>query len=296
MKTWRVWSVWVLLVLAVAGCGGGGKQSAPLAQSPRAGGGASVAATEASDEAPPPAEASAMPATASDRWRSNERVERERPGLGTAWGETRRSATHEVAFVRDSSAPFATLEMRYNDRAGVRAMADRAVERGATRRVRAGGGAVVVSIVDDRGVALEAVRTGRGLLVVGDEGERYSILLENRTSRRIEAVATVDGLDVINGQAGHLENRGYVLMPHASVTIDGFRRSASSVAAFRFARVADSYAAQTSGARNVGVIGVALFSERGDGLFLEDDDDLELRESADPFPADPRYERPPRGR
>lgn len=293
MKTRRVWA-WVLLALGLLGCGGGGKHSSPLVQSPRGGGAVTVAATDSADEAPPPSEPSSAPSSALSR--SEERDARERPGLGTAWGETRRSATHEVAFVRDSSSPFATLEMRYNDRDGVRAMADRALQRGASRRLRTGGGVVTMSVVDDRGVPLEAVRAGRSLLVIGDEGERYSLLLENRTGHRIEAVATVDGLDVINGQPGHLENRGYVLMPYASVTIDGFRRSAGSVAAFRFSRVSDSYAAQTSGARNVGVIGVALFGERGDGLFLDDDDDLELRETADPFPADPRYARPPRGR
>ena len=94
-----------------------------------------------------------------------------------------------------------------------------------------------------------------------------------------------------SGQPGHLDNRGYVLMPFATVTIDGFRQSAEAVAAFRFSRVSESYAAQTSGARNVGVIGVAFFGERGDGLFLQDD--TQLRETADPFPADPRFARPP---
>ena len=43
-----------------------------------------------------------------------------------------------------------------------------------------------------------------------------------------------------------------------SLVIDGFRTSDADVAAFRFGRVADSYAAQTSGDRDVGVVGLAF--------------------------------------
>ena len=56
--------------------------------------------------------------------------------------------------------------------------------------------------------------------------------------------------------------------------------------------MSDSYAAQTGSARNVGVIGVAFFSERGDSF--NDDRDTRLRDTANPFPAsDPRYAQPP---
>jgi hypothetical protein len=81
-------------------------------------------------------------------------------------------------------------------------------------------------------------------------------------------------------------------MPYATLEIDGFRQSHDAVAAFRFARVADSYAAQTGDARNVGVIGIAFFSERGDTY---SDDELRTRDTANPFPgSDPRFARPPR--
>jgi hypothetical protein len=46
------------------------------------------------------------------------------------------------------------------------------------------------------------------------------------------------------------------------VDIDGWRLSARQAAAFRFSSVADSYAARTGSAREVGVIGVAIFPER----------------------------------
>ena len=103
---------------------------------------------------------------------------------------------------------------------------------------------------------------------------------------------TVDGLDVINGKPGTTESRGYVLLPFATLEIEGFRQSTSAVAAFRFASVSESYAAQTGSARNVGVIGIALFGERGDSFVSQSE--LRLRDTASPFPADPRFAQPPR--
>ena len=83
-------------------------------------------------------------------------------------------------------------------------------------------------------------------------------------------------------------------MPFATLEIDGFRQSHEAVAAFRFAKVSDSYAAQTSGDRNVGVIGVAFFGERGDSFEPWTGEELERRDTASPFPgADPRFARPP---
>jgi hypothetical protein len=151
---------------------------------------------------------------------------------------------------------------------------------------------VTIAIKDSGGSPLEAVHVGDRTIVVGQAGQRYSIVLTNHTSHRLESVVTVDGLDVVNGKPGSLDNRGYVLLPFATLEIEGFRQSHNAVAAFRFASVGESYAAQTGSARNVGVIGIALFAERGDAV--TDGEDLRLRDSASPFPADPRFARPPR--
>ena len=121
------------------------------------------------------------------------------------------------------------------------------------------------------------------LLVEGHRGQRYAIEIGNHGRRRIEAVATVDGLDVRDGGAGSLVKRGYVIRPGGSYRIDGFRRSEWAVAAFRFGSVDESYAAQTGTDSNVGVIGVAFFAERdarGDRW-----DEAARRSAADPFPA-----------
>ena len=97
----------------------------------------------------------------------------------------------------------------------------------------------------------------------GKIGERYSVKVFNRTGRRVEAVISVDGRDVIDGgEADFVSKRGYLIDPYDSIEIDGFRLSDSNVAAFRFSKVKDSYAAKRGNARNVGVIGVAVFPER----------------------------------
>jgi hypothetical protein len=74
----------------------------------------------------------------------------------------------------------------------------------------------------------------------------------------------VDGLDVLDGRPASFSKCGYVIGPRGSLTIPGWRTSMSSVAAFRFAAVPDSYAARKhEDTRNVGVIGVAVFREKG---------------------------------
>jgi hypothetical protein len=99
--------------------------------------------------------------------------------------------------------------------------------------------------------------------VLGEPGERYTIRITNPTGQRVEAVLSVDGRDAISGRvADYRAQRGYIVPPYGSVTVDGFRQSLSAVATFRFADPADSYSARLGTPENVGIVGVALFSER----------------------------------
>lgn len=119
-----------------------------------------------------------------------------------------------------------------------------------------------VQVVVDGTPVREFLHDGR-YYVEGRKGERYVLRLVNRTDRRVEVVATVDGLDVVDGKPGDfVRKRGYVLAPWQTYDIDGFRLDMGRVAAFRFSSVNGSYAARTGNARNVGVIGVAFFEER----------------------------------
>jgi hypothetical protein len=96
----------------------------------------------------------------------------------------------------------------------------------------------------------------------GREGQRYNVRVYNHTGRRVEAVVSVDGRDVLSGGAGNFkEQRGYIVPAYGSVLIDGFRTSLSSVAAFRFTSPDDSYSARMGTPENVGVVGAAFFPE-----------------------------------
>ena len=129
---------------------------------------------------------------------------------------------------------------------------------------------------------------------MGSIGERYRIRITNPTSRRVEAVVSVDGLDAIDGKtAGFDDKRGYVILPYGDVTVEGFRTSLDQVATFRFSPVRDSYAGRKGQDRNVGVIGVAFFAERELPVrlpprpMISDDRARSSAESAPPTKASP---------
>jgi hypothetical protein len=119
-----------------------------------------------------------------------------------------------------------------------------------------------IEIVDEWAQALPAYDQGGRRYVLGETGERYQVRIVNPTASRVEAVVSVDGLDAVDGRPANLNKRGYIVPAYGGVTIDGFRTSLDTVAAFRFSSVRDSYAARTHHPRNVGVVGVAFFAER----------------------------------
>jgi hypothetical protein len=122
-----------------------------------------------------------------------------------------------------------------------------------------------VELVAEDGRTLDTYSHRGRSYVLGMSGGRYSIRIKNPTPRRVEAVISVDGLDVIDGENADFNGkRGYVVPPHGELLVDGFRTSTTAVAAFRFSAVADSYAERKGKGRNVGVIGVAIFDEKED--------------------------------
>ena len=123
-------------------------------------------------------------------------------------------------------------------------------------------GTFSVRLVDESGHTLPTYSHRGGTFVEGFVGRRYEVIVENRGAERIEVVVTVDGRDVLSGQPGDFKaQRGYVINGYSDVRIDGFRQSMSNVAAFRFTSPKDSYSSRMGSPENVGVIGVAVFTE-----------------------------------
>jgi hypothetical protein len=179
--------------------------------------------------------------------------------MGTKWGEARDSRVKETMFERARVTPDGVGELRYHD--------DTVLDRiGGTEfrgpRVLAGG-KVSVGLKDTRGRWLRGVDYDGRASIMGSLGDRYEIVLRNLTSHRIEVVVSVDGLDVLDGRAASYSKRGYLIDGRGSVTISGWRTSSSSVASFRFSNAGDSYSSKKYGStRNLGVIGVAVFTEK----------------------------------
>ena len=279
-------SVTLAAALAAPGCSGSMVRGGS-AQSGRGYSGASTAAAERSDSSGSVDYGDGIASGAA------EPAPTDRPGLGTVWGENVSSQVTTRPFVRDADNPFAAVAVYYNDAEGVGAHAE-----------YLGGappspiyaytphGGISVALADTAGGVLPGVNASGRTLVVGWEGQRYNLLVTNNTPGRFEVVASVDGLDVIDGRYADLAKRGYILEPYSSLVIDGFRQSESEVAAFRFGRVGGSYAARTGDDRNVGVIGFAFFAEEGSRWTT---DELGRRDTANPFPGDRSYARPPNG-
>lgn len=112
------------------------------------------------------------------------------------------------------------------------------------------------------GTTLPIYRHRGKLYVAGEPKHQYEIRVRNSSGRRVLAVTSVDGVNVITGQTAAEQQSGYVLGESESVSIEGWRKSQHEVATFYFTSLGDSYAARTGRPDNVGVIGVAVFRER----------------------------------
>jgi len=120
-----------------------------------------------------------------------------------------------------------------------------------------------VSLIGGHGAPLRSFMNRGQSFVLGEPGERFVIRVQNPTSRRVEAVISVDGRDAVSGQrADFVRQRGYLIEPFGSVNVEGFRTSLEEVRAFRFTDPGNSYSARMGTPENVGVIGVAFFPER----------------------------------
>ncbi len=236
--------------------------------------------------------------TPSASYRSGERSKAiiqeapERPGLATGWGREKASSITAQSFVRASSKPAGTDVIYYNNKAGIKAMASNLIR---VKGYQTAAGNLVEWGVKGRSGFLDTYKDGHKSLlatypplgrrlVAGDAGSTYSIVVRNRSRSTLEIVASVDGLDVFDGKPASFSKRGYLVAAGDTLEIDGFRTSTDRVAAFTFSSVANSYANLRHGdTRNVGVIGIAVFTRKGVDPWTWMPAEIRKREQAQPF-------------
>ena len=97
-------------------------------------------------------------------------------------------------------------------------------------------------------------------------GSEYVIEIKNNHYKRILAVGSVDGLNVLTGKAASDTDTGYIIGAYSSEKIKGFRFSDDEWAMFKFGYKFDgkTYAQskEDGSEKNCGVIGLRMFYEK----------------------------------
>lgn len=203
-----------------------------------------------------------------------------RPGLGTGWGRSVESRMGYTSFNRASNTPYGGVAtMNYNDRQGIAAMTG---HKSSVSSMQSGAGGLVEWGV--KGSSLKNYYSGGRRFVEGKEGQRYELVVKNKGRSRVEVVLSVDGLDVMDGKAASTRKRGYIVEAGKTLEMEGWRTSPDAVASFRFSGVGSSYAnLKHADTRNVGVIGLAVYTEKGVDPFTWMPREVEQRRGASPF-------------
>ena len=215
----------------------------------------------------------------------------DRVGLGTTWGETRRSQVRLVDFERaDPVRPDDVATLYYDDADGVRAMtAGASVNGPADEAVELGGGALWLRVLDAWGNPLPIFSRAGRRHVEGRDGERYTIELANRSrephrSGRHRRRAGRDERPPRDLGKSRLHPRALVVIPHRRLPQEpGSGGRLPLRVGRRFVRGAEGRRPQRRRHRR----GVVRRARRRRDVF---DRESERRRGANPFPgafADP---------
>ncbi|MDI1224181.1 MULTISPECIES: hypothetical protein [Acinetobacter] len=234
-----------------------------------------AACSKKSDESASQSQTEATSADAAAEAANNQVAADEK--LGTKWGDEIDSHVTEVQLKRKSDSPLAETIVQY---------ADKNYKGKTVNSISIAAGKVSFSVIDDHGNRIPMYRVGQSYYLSGREGQSYQLQYENNTAKTFEVVASVDGVDVIDGSEASRSNSGYVLHAHDSLKIEGFRKSESAVASFTFSKPKDAYAANSENGsiQNAGVIGTVLYE-----LEAPEDEAKPVNKYAPPpnaFPAD----------
>ena len=234
-----------------------------------------AACSKKSDESASQSQTEATSADAAAEAANNQVAADEK--LGTKWGDEIDSHVTEVQLKRKSDSPLAETIVQY---------ADKNYKGKTVNSISIAAGKVSFFFFFDRGNRIPMYRVGQSYYLSGREGQSYQLQYENNTAKTFEVVASVDGVDVIDGSEASRSNSGYVLHAHDSLKIEGFRKSESAVASFTFSKPKDAYAANSENGsiQNAGVIGTVLYE-----LEAPEDEAKPVNKYAPPpnaFPAD----------
>jgi len=207
---------------------------------------------------------------------------RNRPGLGTGWGDAVDSAISYTKFEREGSKPKSLDVIYYNNKEGIDAMSQSWSYSGAGMQ-KGANGLVEWGVKSGWGYA-KNLHAGGKRFIVGKDKAQYSLVVRNVCHSRLEVVMSVDGLDVMDGKSASIKKRGYMIEPGKTLSVKGFRTSDAAVAAFKFSSVDSSYSNLRHGTtRDVGVIGMAVFTEKGIDPWRWNGRELNARKSAQTF-------------
>lgn len=177
--------------------------------------------------------------------------------LGTTWGDEIRSPSKHVSVTYLSDDPIDQNVVRY---------AAKAFTGKTLNSVSLHHGKVNLSFTDDNGNTLPITRENSDYYLSATEGQKYTLRYTNTSDNTYAIIASVDGLNVITGERASVHGSSYILNPHATLLIEGFRKNDSAVAGFTFGKPEQSYANHLDNGSidNTGVIGTAIYEVRLD--------------------------------
>jgi hypothetical protein len=134
--------------------------------------------------------------------------------------------------------------------------------------------AVSVEIVSDTGSTFQTIphddfwKGGTHVFkkfLAARKGEKFGIIIRNKSADRIGVVLAVDGRNIISGKQSNLANNEnmYIVNAWETAQYDGWRTSRDEIHRFFFTDEADSYAVKTfADSSAMGVIAVAVYKEK----------------------------------
>lgn len=227
--------------------------------------------------APEPPSAAKM-ASAQTTSAQNIRV-RSEERLGTKWGDEVSSHVTQIDLKRLSNNPVDETQIRY---------ASKQFSGRSINSISLAAGKISFSVIDDRGRILPLYRDGQTYYLSANDGQSYQLRYSNTSQQTFEIVASVDGLDVLDGSQASRSKSGYVLRPFSSFAIEGFRKSNSAVASFTFSKPQDAYATNNSSGsiQNTGVIGTVVYELKAPKYYPMKKNNDGYAPAPNAFPAD----------